>query len=177
MLCFNSLWLVAPLKLLGHTGRLGSTFVPTPSCWVLGDVTMGEHLKHPEPSNFCFQLAVLWVILLESFQVMPLQKWHETKQNFFDFSTQRSAGSWRFLLEDLPRWTSVLGLIFCEGVALLALSRSSATSTNLDRTITIPAYTQSTRPFSHNRKNSTASTAHASSCLYFFGWVALRQNF
>ena len=108
---------------------------------------------------------------------MQLPKWHEMKHNFFDFGTQRSAGSWRFLLEDLPRLTSVLGLIFCEGVALLALSRSSATSTNLDRTITIPAYTQSTRPFWHNRKNSTTSTAHASSCLYFFGWVALRQNF
>jgi len=46
---------------------------------------------------------------------MKLQNWHEVKDYFFEVDgggMLRTPGKYRFFLEDLPHWTSVLGLIF-----------------------------------------------------------------
>lgn len=122
---------------------------------------------------------------LESFQVMKLQNWHEVKDYFFEVDgggMLRTPGKYRFFLEDLPHWTSVLGLIFWEGVALLWLYRvfryqhkpgsylhvfaiacyCCTCMYPIDRTILA-------QPKEQYYMHST--------CFYFFGWVALRQNF
>lgn len=136
--------------------------------------------SHPEPSNSCVQLEVLWVILkvFRWWSCRTGTRWKITSSKLMAAACWELQENIVFSWKICPTGQVYLAWFFEKVSHCYDFIGSSATSTNLDHiytylllhAIAVPACTQSTGPFLHNRKNSTICTAHASISLVGLLW-------